>query len=185
VRTLSLHTSLVIASIAAALLSATSTYAGPASAAPGKEPVAALGVEAPAGLTLVRRVQAGGAQLYSCRAAADGSIAWTLVGPKALLFNDDGSDFGMHTSGPRWTATDGSSILADGAHPLARVERDGSIPALALRVVSSTGSGVLANIKEVTRNETEGGKAPAEGCDAEHQSAMIAKRYTAVYAFYR
>lgn len=187
VRSLAFHRPRTLAAIVLMLLGMTSSHATLAWAAPadGNVPGIAPDVGPPVGLTLVRRVQAGGAQLYSCRKAADGGFAWTLVGPKALLFNDDGSDFGMHTAGPRWTATDGSSIVADGMHPLARVERSGSVPALLLRVVIATGSGVLADVKQVTRTETDGGRAPAAGCDAQHENLTAGTRYTAVYAFYR
>ncbi len=186
-QTLAHHRPFVLASICAMLLGATPVVAQTSSAPPlaGSAPSAAPDVEPPAGLMLVRRVQAGGEQLYACRPAVGGGFAWTLVGPKASLFNDDGSDFGRHAAGPRWTATDGSSILADGVHPLAHVARSGSVPSLVLRVVSATGTGVLAGVKTVTRSETAGGLAPAEGCDAAHENATVGERYTAVYAFYR
>jgi hypothetical protein len=139
----------------------------------------------PAGAALVREVQAGGAQVYACRAGAGTTFAWTLVGPKAVLINDDGSDFGTHGAGPTWTAVDGSSISADGAHPLARVDRPGSVPALLLAVTSSRGDGLLSGVRFVRRAETQGGSAPALGCDAEHLNATTASRYSAVYTFYR
>ncbi len=62
---------------------------------------------------------------------------------------------------------------------------NGSVPGLLLRVVGATGTGVLADIKEVTRTETDGGIAPPAGCDAEHENATVGARYTAVYTFYR
>jgi len=139
----------------------------------------------PPGLQLVRRVQAGGEQVYACRAAANGAPTWTLVGPKAQLFNDDGSDFGTHAAGPRWTAADGSSIVADGGHPLARVERSGGVPALLLRVTTATGTGVLTNVKQISRTQTAGGLAPTGGCDNEHINATVGERYTAVYSFFQ
>jgi hypothetical protein len=139
----------------------------------------------PPGATPVREVQAGGAQVYACRAAADGTYQWTLTGPKALLVNDDGSDFGTHGAGPSWTAADGSTIRADGAHPLAVVKRTGAVPALMLKVVSSNGSGLLTGVQYVRRADTEGGVAPARGCDAAHAGATTAVHYSAVYTFFR
>lgn len=139
----------------------------------------------PPGAVAVREVQAGGAQIYACRATASGPFAWTLVGPKALLINDDGSDFGTHSAGPTWTAADGSSISADGAHPLAKIESAQSIPALVLNVVSSKGQGILSGIRFVRRADTAGGRAPATGCDAQHADATTAVHYSAVYTFYR
>ena len=140
---------------------------------------------APPGSVIVREVQAGGAQVYACRANATGSYQWVLVGPKAVLVNDDGSDFGTHSAGPTWTAVDGSSIGADGAHPLARVDRAQSVPALLLTVTSSHGSGVLNGVRFVRRADTEGGVAPSTGCDAAHLNATAASHYSAVYTFYR
>ncbi len=138
----------------------------------------------PAGVTPVRVVQAGGAQVYACRMQADGTYAWALVGPKAVLVNADGSDFGTHTAGPRWTAADGSSIVADGANPVMRAPRPNAVPALVLRVASATGTGILSDVRFVSRADTLGGLAPATGCDAAHVNATAASHYSAVYTFY-
>jgi hypothetical protein len=97
----------------------------------------------PPGATIVREVQAGGAQVYACRAAADG------------------------------------------AHLLAVVKRAGAVPALMLKVVSSNGSGALSGVQFVRRADTEGGAAPATGCDAAHAGATTAVHYSAVYTFFR
>ncbi len=139
----------------------------------------------PPGVTVVRHVQAGGAQVYSCKQQPDGTYAWTLVGPKAVLVNDDGTDFGTHTTGPRWTAVDGSSIVAEGANPVARLARPNAVPALVLRVAAAGGSGVLSDVRFVVRDDTEGGVAPATGCDAAHAGATVASHYSATYTFYR
>ena len=139
----------------------------------------------PANATVVREVQAGGAQVYTCRATPTGTFQWMLLGPKAILINDDGSDFGTHAAGPTWTALDGSSIGADGAHPIAKVDRPGSVPALLLSVTTSQGEGALAGVRFVRRAETGGGAAPATGCDADHENAVTAVHYSAVYTFFR
>ena len=139
----------------------------------------------PPGATVVREVQAGGAQVYACRTSPGGAFAWVLTGPKAILVNDDGSDFGTHSAGPTWTATDGSSISADGAHPLAKVARPQSVPALVLAVTSSHGDGILRSVRFVRRSDTEGGVAPAAGCDEAHRDATVAVHYSAAYTFYR
>jgi Protein of unknown function (DUF3455) len=143
------------------------------------------GPAAPAGASVVREVQAGGAQVYACRTSASGAYAWTLVGPKAVLINNDGTDFGTHAAGPSWTAVDGSTISADGAHPVATIDRPQSVPALLLRVTSSHGDGVLSGVRFVRRALTQGGLPPPSGCDAAHVNATTATRYSAVYTFYR
>jgi hypothetical protein len=98
----------------------------------------------PAGTMVVRDVQGGGAQVYACRNTAPATFGWVLVGPKAVLINDDGTDFGTHSAGPTWAALDGSTIAADGAHPLQQINRAGAVPMLLLAVTSSHGSGVLS-----------------------------------------
>jgi Protein of unknown function (DUF3455) len=177
-----MHPNTLAAAGAALLLFLACTSAG-AAAAPAPAPAPDL--TPPLGATLVREVQAGGAQVYACRAAAEGTYQWTLTGPKALLVNDDGSDFGIHGAGPSWTAADGSSIRADGAHPLAVVKVTGAVPALLLKVVASTGSGALSGVQFVRRADTEGGLPPLTGCDAAHTGATIAVHYSAVYTFFR
>jgi len=139
----------------------------------------------PAGSVAIVEVQGGGAQIYACRATTTGTFAWKLVGPKAILVSDDGSDFGTHTAGPTWAAKDGSAVVADGAHPLARTDSANNVPELVLRVTSTTGAGILAGTKFVVRSDTSGGVAPASGCDATHENAVVARHYSAVYTFYR
>jgi hypothetical protein len=167
-----------VASFALVVLLAGISRSGTASAADPE-------IAPPAGATVVREVQAGGAQVYACRVTAAGAYQWTLVGPNAILVNDDGTSFGTHTTGPAWTAADGSSITADGAHPLTVVKRSEGVPALLLAVASSTGTGVLTGVRYVRRADTAGGFAPATGCDAAHVNAQTAVHYSAVYTFYR
>ncbi len=138
----------------------------------------------PSGATVVAEVQGGGVQVYACRATA-GNFAWTLVGPKALLVTDDGHDFGTHTAGPTWTSADGSSIVADGARPIFKVDRPNSVPALLLNVTSATGRGILTPARFVRRSDTEGGLPPVVGCDSKNSDATVARHYSAVYTFYR
>lgn len=135
--------------------------------------------------TIVREVQAGGAQVYACRKTSPTTFGWVLVGPKAVLINANGTDFGTHSAGPTWTALDGSTIAADGAHPLTKIDRAGAVPALLLAVTSSHGNGVLTGVRYVRRADTEGGLPPAIGCDAEHLDSTLASHYSATYTFYR
>jgi hypothetical protein len=139
----------------------------------------------PPDAVVVGEAQAGGAQVYRCAVVPDGTFAWTLIGPKALLVGDDGTDFGTHSAGPMWTAVDGSSITADGAHPLEKVARPQSVPALLLRVTGQTGTGVLSGVRFVRRADTEGGLPPPGGCDAAHTGAVTARHYSAIYTFYK
>jgi hypothetical protein len=139
----------------------------------------------PAGEMVVRDVQGGGAQVYACRSMAPATFGWVLVGPKAVLINDDGTDFGTHSAGPTWTALDGSTIAADGTHPLQKIDRANAVPMLLLAVTSSHGSGVLSRVRFVRRADTAGGLPPTSGCDEQHVNAKVARHYSAIYTFYR
>jgi hypothetical protein len=66
-----------------------------------------------------------------------------------------------------------------------RIDRPGSVPAVLLRVSSSSGDGVLHDVHFVRRADTEGGAPPTTGCDAAHLNATAARHYSAVYTFYR
>jgi hypothetical protein len=147
--------------------------------------VSAQQISPPAGASAVREVQGGGAQVYACRAAAGGTYAWKLVGPNAILVNDDGTRFGFHGNGPHWTADDGSTVRADGAHPLAVAKHPGSVPDLLLKVTSASGSGALSGVRFVTRTDSQGGLPPAGGCNAAHAGTTAAEHYSAIYTFYR
>lgn len=147
--------------------------------------VMAQTIAPPAGAVAIVEVQGGGAQIYACRETTRQTFAWKLVGPKAILVNDDGSDFGTHGTGPTWNARDGSSVAADGAHPIARADSPNGVPELVLRVTSATGTGVLSGARFVVRSDTAGGLPPASGCDAAHANAIVARHYSAIYTFYR
>jgi hypothetical protein len=166
----------------AALVAALLVIAGGSAARPAR--AADTDIAPPAGATVVRAVQAGGAQVYACRQTPSGAYAWSLVGPNAILVNNDGTSFGTHTAGPRWIASDGSAVVGDGAHPLAVVQRPNAVPALLLTTTSS-GTGVLTGVRFVRRSDTLGGVAPTDGCDAVHLDARAAVHYSAVYTFYR
>ena len=63
------------------------------------------------GETAVATFHAEGAQLYECKAGADGKLAWTFREPIASLFLD-GKTVGRHYAGPNWEHTDGSAVVA-------------------------------------------------------------------------
>jgi hypothetical protein len=57
---------------------------------------------------------AEGAQVYECKAAADGKLAWTFREPIATLLLE-GKTVGRHYAGPNWEHTDGSAVTAKAA----------------------------------------------------------------------
>ncbi|MCP3372507.1 DUF3455 domain-containing protein [Bradyrhizobium cajani] len=130
------------------------------------------------GESIVLGVHAEGAQVYECKAAADGKLAWAFREPIATLLSE-GKTIGRHYAGPSWELTDGSAIVgkaignAPGATPA-------DIPWLKLEVASRRGSGVLTPVTTVQRINTHGGKLDGS-CDkaGEFRSAP----YSAEYVF--
>jgi hypothetical protein len=132
------------------------------------------------GEATVLTVHAEGAQIYECRAGADGKPAWAFREPIATLLVD-GKTVGRHYSGPNWEHSDGSAVVgkaagnAPGATP-------NDIPWLKLEVISHRGSGILTAATTVQRINTIGGK--LEGaCDK--AGAFKSAPYSADYVFLR
>lgn len=135
---------------------------------------------AASGETVVLSVHAEGAQVYECKAAADGKLVWAFREPVATLLAD-GKTIGRHYAGPNWEHADGSAVVgkAIGNAPGATAA---DIPWLKLEVASRRGSGLLTPVTTVQRINTHGGK--LEGaCDkaGEFRSAP----YSADYIFLR
>ncbi|QQO17316.1 DUF3455 domain-containing protein [Bradyrhizobium diazoefficiens] len=150
------------------LLAAT---AGPAVAAgPLPEAIAAPGE------SIVLSVHAEGAQVYECKAGADGKLAWTFREPIATLLAE-GKTIGRHYAGPNWEHADGSAVVAKAAGN-APGATAADIPWLKLEVVSRRGSGVLTPVTTVQRINTHGGKLDG-ACDkaGEFKSAPYAAEY--------
>jgi len=132
------------------------------------------------GEATVLTVHAEGAQIYECRAGADGKPAWAFREPIATLLVD-GKTVGRHYAGPNWEHSDGSAVVgkaagnAPGATP-------NDIPWLKLEVISHRGSGTLTAATTVQRINTIGGK--LEGaCDK--AGAFKSAPYSADYVFLR
>ena len=108
------------------------------------------------GETIAATWHAEGAQVYECKAGADGKLAWAFREPIATLLLD-GKTIGRHYAGPNWEHTDGSAVVAKvaGNAPGATPK---DIPLLKLEVVSSRGSGALSGVTTVQRINTVGGR---------------------------
>jgi hypothetical protein len=121
---------------------------------------------------------AQGAQVYECKAGADGKLAWVFREPIATLLRD-GKTIGRHYAGPSWEHLDGSAVVAKVAgNAPAPGAKD--IPWLKLQVISSRGSGALAGVTTVQRINTVGGK--HEGA-CEKAGALHSEPYAADYVF--
>jgi hypothetical protein len=128
----------------------------------------------------VLTLHAEGAQVYECKAAADGKLAWTFREPIATLLLD-GKTVGRHYTGPNWEHIDSSAVVgkaignAPGATP-------NDIPWLKLEVTSGRGTGILNGVTTVQRINTVGGK--LEGaCDKPGTYRNVP--YSADYVFLR
>ena len=135
---------------------------------------------AAAGETVVLTVHAEGAQVYECKAGADGKSAWVFREPIATLLVD-GKTVGRHSAGPNWEYGDGSAVVGKLAASVAGTTPD-DIPWLKLNVISQGGSGILTGVTTVQRINTQGGK--LEGpCDKVGTFRNVP--YSADYVFLR
>jgi hypothetical protein len=158
----------------ALLLLSGASMSAPAAETPLPETIAA------AGETIVLTMHAEGAQVYECKAGADGKLAWAFREPIATLLVD-GKTVGRHYAGPNWEHSDGSAVVgkaignAPGTTP-------NDIAWLKLEVVSHRGTGILSGVTTVQRINTKGGK--IEGaCDKAGTFASVP--YSADYVFLR
>lgn len=135
---------------------------------------------AASGETVVLTLHAEGAQVYECKAAADGKLAWTFREPIATLLLD-GKTVGRHYAGPNWEHMDSSAVTgkAVGNAPGATAN---DIPLLKLTVIAGRGTGILSGVTTVQRINTVGGK--LEG-DCEKAGSYRNAPYAADYVFLR
>ncbi|TMA17265.1 MAG: DUF3455 domain-containing protein [Deltaproteobacteria bacterium] len=137
----------------------------------------------PPGQTMLLRMVARGAQVYTCQArtGAPAVYEWVLKAPDADLFDVRGEKIGRHFAGPTWESADGSRVVGE---VMERSAAPGAVPLLLLRAKSTEGAGALANVKYVQRLDTAGGVAPPVGCDREHAGNEARVLYSANYDFY-
>jgi hypothetical protein len=144
-----------------------------------------------------------GTQNYSCVPAANGGVGWTLFGPQATLFSEDGGQVITHflsanpdeaglpraswqhsrDSSTVWAAL--SSMSSDAAY----VDPN-AIPWFLLRTVGKqngpTSGDRLTQTTAVQRVNTVGGRAPVSGCaTASDLGRKALVPYEADYVFYR
>jgi Protein of unknown function (DUF3455) len=130
-----------------------------------------------AGTTRILEAHAAGDQIYVC----DGS-RWIFSRPDAKLFDERGKQIGSHFAGPTWELSDGSRVTGKA---IANATPDSqSIPWLLLEVKGHEGNGLLSRATSIQRIETNGGTAPAGGCDITRKGQETRAHYTAIYRFY-
>jgi Protein of unknown function (DUF3455) len=118
-----------------------------------------------------------GDQVYNC----DG-VNWSFSRPDAKLFDESGKQIGSHFAGPTWELNDGSRVI--GKVVASAAPDPDSIPWLLLEARDHQGDGLMARVISIQRLSTSGGKAPASGCDIQHNGQEIRSHYTAIYVFY-
>jgi hypothetical protein len=138
---------------------------------------------APSGHRLAFLLNASGVKIYVCQAAA-GGFAWTFKAPQAALVDRHAHVLAKHYAGPTWESVpDGSKVVAEKIREFTDDPR--SIPALLLKANAHEGEGRMSSVSYIQRLETSGGVSPADGCDAQHVSAVARVAYAATYYFYR
>ena len=110
---------------------------------------------AASGETVVVTLHALGAQVYECKAGADGKLAWAFREPIATLILD-GKTAGHHYAGPNWDHVDGSGVTGRVAGSVPGKTPD-DIAWLKLDVTAHRGNGLLAGVTTVQRINTTGG----------------------------
>ena len=134
----------------------------------------------PTGIAPYLQVSATGTQVYTC-GMSNGAWTWVFKAPDAQLFDAQKKQIGKHYAGPSWEGMQGGKIV--GAAKANAPGAAGSIPWLLLDVKSSEGSSVFTQAKGVLRIATNGGVAPAQGCDEAHSGQEARVPYTATYVF--
>lgn len=131
---------------------------------------------------LAAEAHAKGFQVYTCKDDGKG-FNWTLKGPDAELFDKAGKKVGRHFAGPTWEWNDKSQVTGKMLTSSPSPDSD-SVAWLLLVATGHSGEGVLANVTNIQRLNTKGGKAPATGCDAAHAGQETRAAYEADYFFY-
>jgi hypothetical protein len=128
----------------------------------------------------VLTLRGAGAQIYECKAGADGKLVWVFREPVATLILD-GATVGRHYRGPTFEHRDGSAVVIK---PVASAPSPDSksIPWLKAEVVDKRGAGALSAATTVQRVNTQGG-ALQGAC--EQAGAVQGAAYSADYVFLR
>lgn len=138
----------------------------------------------PAGANTLATVQGRGVQVYRCSLQNE-KLGWVLQAPDAVLVRPaDGVQVGTHSAGPSWHWNDGSAI-AGNVVANTPSQGEGNVPSLLLETFPTGNTrGFLSGVIWVRRAGTQGGVAPATGCDSAHLDATVRVPYTATYTFF-
>ena len=148
-------------------------------------PQAREALRVPDGQTVLLKALGKGVQIYECMAtAADpGKFDWSFKAPEADLTDEYGGKIAKHYGGPTWEANDGSKVVGE-VLKKADAPKPGAVPWLLLKARTNEGTGKFARVTYIQRVDTEGGVAPAAGCDQAHVKTEARVDYRANYYFY-
>jgi hypothetical protein len=156
-------------SIAAVTLLATTAFN--AAAGDPHDAIAAIGEAA------ILQLHAVGAQIYECKAEANGALGWRFREPIAVLFAG-GKTVGRHYAGPTWEVEGSAVVGKAGARAPGATPKD--IPWLKLEITDRRGDGPLREATTVQRIDTAGGGLDG-ACDKEGD--LRGEPYAADYVF--
>jgi hypothetical protein len=141
-------------------------------------------VRVPAGQKQMMSTWASGEITYECREKAGmaGQHEWAFVGPVATLYSGDKKMVGKYYAGPTWEAADGSKVT--GKQVAIAPATPGSIPLQLVKAEPAMGQGAMTGVNYIQRLNTNGGVAPAMGCDAMGKGKRQVVAYEADYVFY-
>ena len=137
---------------------------------------------------------ANGKQIYTCGPKKDDAtqFVWTLKAPQADLLDSKGYKIGTHYAvpsgsswNPAWESNDGSKVIGDRGAAQSK-PAPGTIPWLLVPALPAVGKAKtdFGEVKNIQRLNTEGGTAPATGCDKANAGKEMSVDYKATYYFY-
>jgi hypothetical protein len=173
---------MVLAALAMAIAIPGIAHAGPA------EPAVPIEIAVADGHKLFLVAHALGVQIHECIPNGSG-YRWRFLGPRANLYDDQGTLIATHFSGPSWQARDGSKVTATLDGNASVTVDPTAIPWLRLQVISASAGpdgDRLAATKYIQRIRTTSGLAPAAASCNEATFGDVAEvPYTADYAFWK
>ncbi len=148
-------------------------------------PQVPINIRVPDGQTVLLKALGKGVQIYGCKAKPGdpGKFEWSFKAPEADLTNEHGDKIAKHYAGPTWEANDGSKVVGEKKAD-APAPRPGAVPWLLLKAKTNEGTGTFARVTYIQRVDTEGGVAPAAGCDQARVNTEARVDYIANYYFY-
>ena len=142
-------------------------------------------VRVPDGHTVSLETVGIGQITYECQAKTDmpGQMAWTFMGPKAVLNDRSGKQVGTYYGPPAtWEAMDGSKIT--GTQVAIAPAGASNIPHQLVKANPAEGEGAMAGVSYVQRVATKGGVAPAKPCTNANKGERQIVDYQADYLFW-